>query len=71
MFVVLQNHPKDIRPFEHSENNLTLLIRLILWQAPSFDAGRRIRHIRANGALAPSSLVPQIIREKCLLALIS
>jgi hypothetical protein len=27
----------------------------------NFDARRRIRHIRANEALAPSSLVPQIM----------
>jgi hypothetical protein len=29
----------------------------------NFDAGRRFRHIRANEALAPSSLVPQIMRS--------
>jgi hypothetical protein len=29
----------------------------------NFDARRRIQHIRANEALAPSSLVPQIIHS--------
>jgi hypothetical protein len=35
----------------------------------NFDARRRIRHIRANEALDPSSLVAQTMREKCLLVL--
>jgi hypothetical protein len=29
----------------------------------NLDARRRIRHIRANEALAPSSLVPKIMRS--------
>jgi hypothetical protein len=34
----------------------------------NFDARKRIRHIRANETLAPSSLVSQM-RKECLLAL--
>jgi hypothetical protein len=46
--LVLQNHPKrrNVRFKKYCRN---------------FDARRRIQRIRANEALAPSSLVPQII----------